>query len=140
MTRIMQAITVPQYRAGLPLAQLKQLLMQPNWTQLYFDLKLKTRTLPEEGKPPVLYSGKDRTTPLEEVLNGKSPTVTQFLTHVINKAIQYHAPPIVIGRILMDAQWCSVDFQKKWNRYKIDKSNKVFQQPLRADDLVATWM
>ena len=74
---------------------------------------------------------------INDVFNIKSPTVTQFLRHIINKAIQYHAPPIVIGLILLDVKWCTEEFRREWSRYKasMDVNNKVFKQPMFPDDL-----
>ena len=132
----------PSYRADLPLGQLRELLEQEGYTDSYKQLRLKTLTLPDDCQPPTPFAGKERHMVIDEVFNSKSPTVTQFLRHIINKAIQYHAPPIVIGQILLDAKWCTEEFKREWSRYKasMDVNNKVFKQPMFPDDLGATWM
>ena len=98
---------VPLYRADLPLGQLRELLEQEGHTDSYKQLRLKIFTIPEDCQPPVPFPGKERQMVIDDVFNSKSPTVTQFLRHITNKAIQYHAPPIVTGQILLDEKWCT---------------------------------
>ena len=70
-------------------------------------------------------------------VSGKHMTVKVYTNHLLQKCIQYHAPPIVLGHLLMDAQWCTKKFKRKWTRYKLaNRSSLIFQMLPNPDNMM----